>query len=134
MQWIETGLIGRMEITVGREHLASTMGNTGAQVLSTHYVVLIMEQASRNAIQGRLAPGKITVGTGITVRHCAATPLGMKVTAEAVLKKVESRRLTFLVTVRDPFETLAEGENEQMIISVDKFLEKMKRKVNYRSL
>ncbi|PKN29596.1 MAG: thioesterase [Deltaproteobacteria bacterium HGW-Deltaproteobacteria-21] len=128
MAEIKTGLKGKDEMVVQREHLASTIGNTGAEVLSTHWVVLLMEKASRNAVNGLLPPGMITVGTMISIRHFAATPLGLKVTAEALLEKIEGRKLTFRVTVRDEFERIAEGANEQMIVSMGGFLGKVKKK------
>jgi len=128
MAEIETGLRGKEEMVVQREHLASTIGNIGAEVLSTHWVVLLMEKAARSAVNGLLPTGMITVGTMISIRHFAATPLGLKVTAEALLEKIEGRKLHFRVTVRDDFEKIAEGANEQMIVPMGGFLGKVKRK------
>jgi hypothetical protein len=48
---IQIGLKGQEEMVVGRQDLASVMGNIGAEVLSTHRVVLLMELAARNAIK-----------------------------------------------------------------------------------
>jgi len=128
MAEIRIGLTGQEEMVVTREHLASTIGNTGAEVLSTHWVVLLMEKAARNAVNGLLPEGMITVGTMISIRHFAATPPGVKVTAEALLEKIEGRKLRFRVTVRDELERIAEGENEQAVVPVGGFLEKVKKK------
>jgi len=128
MAEIRIGLTGREEMVVQREHLASTIGNTGAEVLSTHWVVLLMEKAARNAVNGLLPEGMITVGTMISIRHFAATPPGVKVAAEALLEKIEGRKLRFRVTVRDELERIAEGENEQVIVPAGGFLEKVKKK------
>ncbi len=125
---IKAGLSGRDEMVVQREHLASTIGNIGAEVLSTHWVVLLMERAARKSVDGLLPKGMITVGTRISINHFAATPLGLKVTADAFLEKAEGRKLIFHVTVRDEFEKIAEGVNEQMIVPVERFLEKVKKK------
>jgi predicted thioesterase len=70
----------------------------------------------------------MTVGTCIRIQHLAAAPLGAKVRAEACLKRVEGRRLLFDVAVFDEIEKLAEGENEQLIVSVDRFLSRLKNK------
>src|SRR4030043_662907 len=105
---IQIGLKGEEEMVVGRLDLASMMGNIGAEVLSTHRVVLLMELAARNAIKDRLPEGKMTVGTFIRIQHFAATPLGSKVHAEAFLKKVDGRKLGFDVIARDEFEKIAE--------------------------
>lgn len=128
MAEIKNGLRGKEEMVVQREHLASTIGNIGAEVLSTHWVVLLMEMAARKAVDSLLPKGMITVGTGISISHFAATPLGSKVTAEAFLEKVEGRKLTFHVRVQDEFERIAEGTNEQMMVSVEGFLKKVKKK------
>jgi len=62
------------------------------------------------------------------MRHFAATPLGCKVRAEACLKEIDGRRLVFEVEVRDAFEKISEGVNERYIVSIDRFLEKVKKK------
>lgn len=121
---IEPGLRGAAEMVVSRENLASHTGNIGAEVLSTHYVVLLMERASRDAIAGRLPEGRMSVGTEIRMRHFAATPLGEKVRAESVLTSFDGRKLIFHVTVRDACRRIAEGENVQVLVSVQAFLQK----------
>lgn len=128
MHELKVGLKGVAEMVVGPKDLASFTGNIGAEVLSTHRVVLLMEQASRQAIEGHLPEGKIGVGTMINIRHFAAAPLGAKVRAEGVLKQIEGRRLLFDVVAYDEFEKISEGENEKSIVSVGKFLERVKRK------
>jgi fluoroacetyl-CoA thioesterase len=125
---LKEGLRGEQELIVGREDLASVMGNIGAEVLSTHRLVLLMEMAARSAVESRLPEGTITVGTFIQIKHYAATPLGLAVRAEAHLRKIDGRRLTFDVAAYDEFETIAEGQNEQLIVSKAKFLVRTKRK------
>lgn len=125
---LEVGLRGVKEITVQRHHLASITGNIGAPVLSTHWVVLFMELAARIAIEGRLPEGTITVGTMVKVKHLAAAPLGSVVRAEGYLKGVEGRKLIFDVVAYDEFEKISEGENEQLIVSLDNFVKKVIKK------
>ena len=128
MSNIQIGLKGQEEMVVERKDLASVMGNIGAEVLSTHRVVLLMELAARNAIKDCLPEGKMTVGTFVRIQHLAAAPLGSKVRAEAQVKEIEGRRLVFEITVYDEFERIAEGENEQLIVSIDRFLARIKKK------
>jgi predicted thioesterase len=128
MAQIELGLKGSEKMLVKRQDLASFTGNIGAEVLSTHRLVLLLEQAARNAIEARLPDGKITVGTMIRIKHFAATPVGAKVHAEAVLKEIQGCKLVFDVAAYDEFEKLSEGENERYIVSVAKFLERVKKK------
>ena len=130
MMEIEVGLKGVKEMVVEPNDLASFGGggNVGAEVLSTPRLVLLMEQAARDAVLDTLPEGMMTVGTMIQMKHFAATPLGVKVRAEAYLKEVDRRRLVFDVTVYDEFEKIAEGINERFVVSIDKFLENVKRK------
>ncbi len=125
---IEVGLKGIVEIIVERQDLASFSGNLGAEVLSTPRVVLLMEHAARKAIEDRLPEGRMTVGTLIEMKHFAATPLGMKVRAEATVREVDGRRLVFDVLVSDEVEKISEGVNERYIVSTERFLDKVKKK------
>ena len=128
MSNIQIGLKGQEEMVVERKDLASVMGNIGAEVLSTHRVVLLMELAARNAIKDCLPEGKMTVGTFVRIQHLAAAPLGSKVRAEAQVKEIEGRKLVFELAVYDEFEKIAEGENEQLIVSIDRFLARIQKK------
>lgn len=128
MNLLRPGLLGQKEMVVEEQHLASVMGNLGVEVLSTHCVVLLMELASRNAVESLLEKGQMVVGTWIGIRHLAAVPKGLKVRAESRLTEISGRKLTFDVVVFDPNEKIAEGVNEMLIVSADKFLERVKRK------
>ena len=126
---IRLGVRGEEEMIVERSDLASMMGNIGAEVLSTHRVVLLMELAARNAIRDCLRDGMMTVGTSIRITHFAATPLGSRVRAEAYLRKMDGRRLVFDVAAYDQFEKIAEGQNEQLMVSIEKFLNRVRKKM-----
>jgi fluoroacetyl-CoA thioesterase len=127
---LEVGMRGYEELLVSEKDLASFAGNVGVDVLSTHRVVLLMELAARNAIVGRIPEGKITLGTRIEIRHLAAAPPGSRVRAEAELTTIQGRRLFFHVVAFDPFEKLAEGENEQIIVSLEGFKNRINQKMD----
>ena len=129
MEPLRPGLCGQTEMVVEEKDLASVMGNVGVDVLSTHCVVLLMELASRNAVEDRLGQGQMVVGTWIGIRHLAAVPKGFKVRAESRLKEVHGRKLTFDVAAYDRCGKIAEGRNELLIVSLDRFLERAKRKL-----
>jgi fluoroacetyl-CoA thioesterase len=128
MAEITVGLKGTEEMKVQRHHLASLMGNIGVPVLSTHHVVLLMELAARKAVTGLLPEGKMTVGTVVKVRHLAAAPLGAQIRAEGLLKKIEGNSLFFDVVAYDGSEKISEGENEQRIVSQERFVRKVVQK------
>lgn len=126
---LELGLRGKQEMVVGTGDLASSMGNIDAEVLSTPRLIGLLEEAAREATSGCLPEGSMTVGTGVNVRHLAATPPGMKVWAEAVLKEIDRRRLVFDVVAHDEVEKVAEGEHERFIVPKERFVDRMKRKM-----
>jgi predicted thioesterase len=125
---IRIGLTGEEEMIVTESDLASFAGNIGADVLSTHCIVLLMELAARRAIKGHIPKGKITLGTHVDIRHFSAAPVGARVRAVARLIAFEARTLHFYVAAYDEVEKLAEGENEQVIVSQDFFLKKVEGK------
>jgi fluoroacetyl-CoA thioesterase len=60
----------------------------------------------------------------VQLDHLAPTPVGQKVTAEATLKKVEGRRLTFRVSARDERGLVAAGKVTRVVVEVTKFMER----------
>jgi fluoroacetyl-CoA thioesterase len=125
---IEAGRKGSVEIIVERQDLASFSGNLGAEVLSTPRLVLLMEHACRKALEGCLPEGTITVGSRIDMKHLAATPLGMKVRAEASLREVHGRKLAFDVSASDEVEKISQCVHERFIVSIDRFVDKVRKK------
>jgi predicted thioesterase len=70
----------------------------------------------------------LTLGTQVKIRHLSPTPLGMKVTAHALLKEVDKNRLSFVVDAYDETDKVAEGEHERILVSKERFLQKVNRK------
>ena len=95
---IEVGMKGRAETVVTRDNTAQAVGSGLVPVFATPYMIALMENAAVNAVQAQLAPDEGTVGTHLDVTHDAATPIGMKVWAEAEVTAVEGRKLTFAVS------------------------------------
>jgi predicted thioesterase len=58
----------------------------------------------------------------VNVRHLAATPLGMRVTATAELIELDGRRLIFRVTAQDERGPIGEGLHERARVRLDGFL------------
>jgi len=80
------------------------------------------------AVAPALAPGETTVGTAVNVRHTAATSVGMRVTAQAVLTAVAGRRLEFRVEAWDERESIGAGSHERAVVSFDRFLTRVNGK------
>lgn len=125
---IEIGMKGRAETVVTAGNTAQAVGSGLVPVFATPYMVALMENAAVNAVQAQLAGDEGTVGTRLNVTHDAATPIGLKVWAEAELTAVEGRKLTFAVTAYDEREKIGGGTHERFIIKPEKFLAKTQTK------
>ena len=122
------GLIGKSEMVVKEEDLVKQLGDTAVQVLSTPRVIELLEAAALEAIHGFIPQDQLSLGTEVRIKHLSATPLGMKVTAHALLKSVDKNRLFFWVDAYDEKGKVAEGEHERVVISKEKFQRKVEKK------
>ncbi|HEY9446986.1 MAG TPA: thioesterase family protein [Burkholderiales bacterium] len=118
---LKPGLSGAAEIMVGTRDTAPHVGSGKIKVLATPVMVNLMEEAALNAVEGLLPEGHQTVGTRLDITHTAATPVGMRVAARAVLTGVDGRRLTFHVSARDDQEMIGEGVHERIVVNVARF-------------
>ena len=125
---IEIGMKGRAETVVTQNNTAQAVGSGLVPVFATPYMIALMENAAVNAVQARLAPDEGTVGTRLDVTHDAATPIGMRVWAEAEVTAVEGRKITFAVSAYDEAEKIGGGTHERFIIKPERFLLKAQGK------
>lgn len=127
---LEIGLKGRAENIVNKANTAKSMGSGSLDVFATPALVALMEAAAVNALQ--LEAGESSVGTVLEINHSAATPVGMKVWAEAELIEVDRRRLVFEVNAFDEVEKIGSGRHERFIISEERFFSKTNQKLETR--
>lgn len=125
---IEVGMRGRAETVVTPENTAQAVGSGLVPVFATPYMIALMENAAVQAVQAQLAPDEGTVGTRLDVTHDAATPIGMKVWAEAEVTAVEGRKITFAVAAYDEAEKIGGGTHQRFVIKPEKFLAKVQAK------
>ena len=118
---MKPGLQGSTEIMVGTRDTAPHVGSGKIKVLATPVLVMLLEEAALNAVEGFLPAGHQTVGTRLDVSHTAATPVGMRVYAHAEVSKVEGRKLVFRVWAEDEVERIGEGMHERIIVNVGRF-------------
>lgn len=122
------GLRGTVELVVGDEHTAPHVGSGRVKVLATPVVINLLEAAALAAVEHLLPEGHQSLGTDLSVRHFAATPVGMRVSAEAELVAVEGRTLRFRVAARDDREPISAGTHERVVVNVARFDQRMERK------
>lgn len=94
------GLCASVELAVTDADTATALGSGDVPVLGTPRLVSLCEEASCRAIAGLLGAGRTTVASRIQFDHLAPVPVGAVVTAEAVLERVEGRRLVYTISVR----------------------------------
>ena len=119
------GLKGSAELLVGPEHTAPHVGSGRVPVLATPVVINLLEAAALAAVEHLLPAGHQSLGTALDVRHFAATPVGMRVRAEAELVAAEGRTIRFRVSARDDREPISEGTHERVIVNVARFDRRM---------
>ena len=129
MREIPVGATGTFALTVAPEHLASQFKDAILPpVLATPMMILMMENAALNAIRAYLDPGESAVGSALSIRHLAATPVGHRVTATAEVTKVAGRRIEFAVSARDEAEDIGEGTHERTVIDVRRMMQRLEAK------
>jgi predicted thioesterase len=124
MTELKPGLTGERTEVVTAQLTAKAMGSGLAEVLATPYLIALMEGAACNALEDAYQPGQSSVGTMVHVFHKAPTPVGMSVTAKALLEEVDGRRLVFTIEAWDEKELVGDGKHERFIINQSSFQEK----------
>ena len=111
----ETVVVTR-ELTVA--HFAAHM----PEVYGTPLMIYLMELASAKAIAPYLPGGWVSVGTAVNVKHLAATPIGLTVTATATVTAVDGRLVSFAVRAHDGVELIGEGTHVRAMVDMERFM------------
>jgi predicted thioesterase len=126
---IHPGMSGTAGLIVGEEHTAPSIGSGRVHVLATPVMINLIEAAALAAIEDQLPEGTQSLGTLLNVRHIAATPVGMKVTALAEVTAVNGRTVRFAVTVKDEVDLIGDGVHERVVVNVEKFDARVQKKL-----
>jgi predicted thioesterase len=76
------------------------------------------------ALDRRIPSGHTTVGMRVQIDHLQPTAVGGSVLADAVLERIEGRRLTFTVSASDERGLVAAGKVTRVVVQADNFLAK----------
>jgi fluoroacetyl-CoA thioesterase len=111
-------------------HVSAAFGGfrTMPPVFATAYMVALVEDTCIEALAAYLEEHERTVGTHVTMSHCAATPVGMQVTAEVELVAVDGRSLRFEVECRDDRELIGAGTHDRAVVDAARFLARARAK------
>lgn len=123
---IPIGARGEAHETVEFKHTLTVHHAELPPVYSTPDMIRLMETAAFLALQPYCEGDEITVGTSINVQHRAASGIGAHIHAEAVLESFDGRFYVLRVTVRDDAREIGSGTVGRAVVSIGKFVEKIK--------
>jgi predicted thioesterase len=123
---IPLGTRGEASETVEFTHTLTSHRAELPPVYSTPDMIRLMETAAFLALQPYCEGDEITVGTSINIEHRAASGIGARVKAEAVLESFDGRFYTLRVTARDQAQEIGRGTVTRAVVGVGRFVEKMK--------
>jgi fluoroacetyl-CoA thioesterase len=134
MRPIPVGARGSYTLRVLPAHLANQFKDAALPpVFATPMMVTAMENAALNAVRSYLDSGESAVGIEVNIRHLAATPVGHRVTAEAVVTKVDGRRIDFDVSARDEIEEIGKGTHARMVVDMSRLDQRLTAKARSQS-
>jgi fluoroacetyl-CoA thioesterase len=122
------GVCGEVEQTVELKHTLAAHNPNLPPVYSTPDMIRLMEIAAFRALQPYCEGDEITVGTAINIEHRAASGIGARIRAEAVLESFDGKFYTVRVNARDDTQEIGRGTVGRAVVSVGRFLEKMKKR------
>jgi predicted thioesterase len=128
MKPVPIGACGEAEETVEFKHTLTSHHPELPPVYSTPDMIRLMETAAFHALQPYCEGDEITVGTSINIEHRAASGIGARIKAEAVLESFDGRFYALRVTARDDVQEIGRGTVGRAVVSVGKFVKKMKDK------
>src|ERR1700752_2331531 len=98
MKPVPIGARGEAEETVEFKHTLSSHYPQLPPVYSTPDMIRLMETAAFHAIQRYCEGDEISVGTAINIEHRAASGIGAKIRAEAIVESFDGRFYTVRVS------------------------------------
>ncbi len=118
----------RWEVTDDMTALAVRSG--GEKVLSTPFLLALMECSAYELAQQGMDRGMTTVGTKVVLSHIAPTPVGLVVWAEARITRIRDNAIEFEISAFDKEGVIAEAKHTRAIINAKRFMTGAIRKLN----
>jgi fluoroacetyl-CoA thioesterase len=118
---IKIGMSAERTLVVPPERTVGHFVPGMPMVYATPMMILEMEITSGDAINRYLAPGWVTVGTEVDIRHLAASPVGALVRTTAKVIAVERRVIRFEVEAFDGERRIGEGRHARGLVNAANF-------------
>jgi predicted thioesterase len=121
---VTAGIRGEARLVVEHGDTAQALGSGTVAVLGTPRLIALCEAASVAAIGAHLPEGTTTVGMRVQLEHLQPSGIGAHVVADAVLERVEGRRMMFTVSASDERGLIACGKVTRVQVDLDRFLDR----------
>jgi fluoroacetyl-CoA thioesterase len=118
---IKIGMSAERRLVVPPERTVGHFVRGMPMVYATPMMILEMEMTSGDAINACLAPGWVTVGTEVDIRHLAASPVGAVIRTTARVVAVERRVIRFEVEAFDGERRIGEGRHVRGLVNLASF-------------
>ena len=92
-------------------------------------MICLMEQAAAELVEKNLSENLTSVGISINIAHKSPTPIGLKISAEAEITKIEGKKIYFAVKAYDEVNEIGSGTHERYIVEKEKFQSKADSKI-----
>ena len=123
---IPIGSRATAEETVEFKHTLTAHHPQLPRVYSTPDMIRLMETAGFMALHPFCEGDEISVGTSINIEHRAASGIGAKIRAEAVLESFDGRFYTLRVTAWDDIQEIGRGTIGRAMVNISRFVDRMK--------
>ena len=102
--------------------LASALGNTGVDVVSSPATIGYLEMACHHVSDQFFDEGEASVGVGFDMQHVGAATPDLPVEVAAELIRVDGRRLTFKVEATQAGKLIMTGTHQRAVVDLGRLL------------
>jgi predicted thioesterase len=127
MKAVPIGAHGEAEETVQFQHTLTAHHPQLPPVYSTPDMIRLMETAAFHALQPYCDGDEISVGTAINIEHRAASSIGARIKAEAVVQAFDGRFYTVRVSAKEGDREIGRGTVGRAVVSMEDFIQRTKR-------
>lgn len=124
MKPIERGASYQGDVWAKPADLASALGNTGVDVISSPATIGYLEMACHEVIDPHFEGDEASVGVGFNFRHLAAAYLDAPLHISSELIRQNDKLFIFKVEARQGDKVIMTGQHERAVINLDRFLKK----------
>ncbi|NLG86716.1 MAG: hypothetical protein GX489_05810 [Firmicutes bacterium] len=115
---LQPGLSATVQKLVTEADAALHFGSGALKNLfATPVLAALVVEAAVRAVDSELPDDLVTAGVGFDLKHTAPTPIGLTVTVQATLERVEDNRLFFRFKAYDEVGEIGYGTHERAVVS-----------------